>query len=209
MKRTLLLALALLGLPLLGSAQQPGGSTAQGEWHYLGGNAYHQRYSPLDQIDAGNFEDLEIAWTWRGDNFDPAPARGKPIYVDGIVYTVVGNRRTVVAIDGGTGETLWTFRESHTTRWERSTRIGHGKGVSYAEVDGRGVIFVSTPAFFLHALDAKTGQHLENWGTGVPLPGFPDTGVVDLLYDVLEGWGPWEDYVAAGGDLRSRLGRAG
>lgn len=197
---SLLATLSLLLLvPLLASAQQPGSSTGQGEWHYLGGDSYHQRYSPLDQIDAGNFEDLEIAWTWRGDNFDPSPARGKPIYVDGIVYTVVGNRRTVVAIDGGTGETLWTFREPNTTRWERSTRRGHGKGVSYAEVDGRGVIFVSTPAFFLHALDANTGRHLESWGTRVPLPGFPDTGVVDLLYNVLEGWGPWEDYVAAGG----------
>ena len=75
--------------------------------------------------------------------------------MDGVLYTVVGNRRTVAAIDGGTGETLWTYREPHTTRWERSTRRGHGKGVAYAEVDGQGVIFVATPAFFLHALDAE------------------------------------------------------
>ncbi len=186
-------------IPLPGAAQQPGGATSEGEWHYLGGDAYHQRYSDLDQINAGNFEDLEVVWTWRGNNFDPSPARGKPLYVDGVVYNVVGNRRTVVAIDGGTGETLWTYREPHTIRWERSTRRGHGKGVAYAEVDGRGVVFVSTPAFFLHALDAKTGRHLENWGTGVPLPGFPDTGVIDLLADVLNGWGRWEDYVSSGG----------
>jgi quinoprotein glucose dehydrogenase len=173
--------------------------TENGEWRYLGANAYHQRYSPLDQINQENFEDLEVAWVWRGNNFDPAPPRGKPIMVDGIVYTVVGNRRTVVAIDAGTGETLWTFREPHTIRWERSTRIGHGKGVAYGEVDGRGVIYVTSPAFFLHALDAKTGRHLEDWGTGIPLPGFPETGVVDLLPDVLDGFGPWEDYVAAGG----------
>ena len=189
----------LITSPLVGSAQQPGGSTLQGEWHYLGGDAYHQRYSSLDQIDAGNFEDLEVAWIWRGDNFDPTTPRGKPLSVDGVIYNVVGNRRTVVAIDGGTGETLWTYREPHTTRWERSTRRGHGKGVAFGEVEGQGVIFVSTPAFFLHALDAKTGRHLENWGMAVPIPGFPDTGVVDLLADVLEGWGPWEDYVAGGG----------
>ncbi len=189
----------LAATPLSGSAQQPGGSTLQGQWHYVGGDAYHQRYSALDQIDAGNFEELEIAWTWRGSNFDPTAPRGKPLFVDGVVYSVVGNRRTVVAVDAGTGETLWTYREPHTIRWERSTRRGHGKGVAYGEVDGRGVIFVSTPAFFLHALDARTGEHLENWGAEVPLPGFPDTGVIDLLADVLDGWGRWEDYVAAGG----------
>jgi hypothetical protein len=36
--------------------------------------------------------------------------------------------------------------------------------VAYAKVDGRGVIFISTPAFFLWALDAETGRPLENWG---------------------------------------------
>jgi len=91
-----------------GSAQEPDASTRQGEWHYLGGDAYHQRYSGLEQIDADNFGELEVAWVWRGDNFDPSPARGKPLYVNGVLYTVVGNRRTVAAIDGGTGETLWT-----------------------------------------------------------------------------------------------------
>ena len=126
--------------------------------------------------------------------------------MDGVLYTVVGNRRTVAAIDGGTGETLWTYREPHTTRWERSTRRGHGKGVAYAEVDGRGVIFVATPAFFLHALDARTGHHIEGWGSAVPLPGFPETGVVDLLADILDEWGPWEDYVARGGSYDPDFG---
>ncbi|MDE0083783.1 MAG: PQQ-binding-like beta-propeller repeat protein [Gammaproteobacteria bacterium] len=200
-------ALVLLAAgPGGGRAQEPDASTQRGEWHYLGGDAYHQRYSALDQIDAGNFGELEVAWIWRGANFDPSPARGKPLYVDGVLYTVVGNRRTVAAIDGGTGETLWTYREPHTTRWERSTRRGHGKGVAYAEVDGRGVIFVATPAFFLHALDAETGRHIEGWGSAVPLPGFPETGVVDLLADILDEWGPWEDYVARGGSYDPDFG---
>ena len=199
-------ALVLFATAPAGSAQEPDASTQRGEWHYLGGDAYHQRYSALEQIDADNFGELEVAWTWRGDNFDPSPARGKPLYVDGILYTVAGNRRTVAAIDGGTGETLWTYREPHTTRWERSTRRGHGKGVAYAEIDGRGVIFLATPAFFLHALDAKTGRHIEGWGSAVPLPEFPETGVVDLLADILEEWGPWEDYVAAGGSYDPDFG---
>ena len=200
-------ALALFAAaPDGGGAQEPDASTQRGEWHYIGGDAHHQRYSALDQIDADNFGELEVAWIWRGGNFDPSPARGKPLYVDGVLYTVVGNRRTVAAIDGGTGETLWTYREPHTMRWERSTRRGHGKGVAYAEVDGRGVIFVATPAFFLHALDAETGRHIEGWGSAVPLPGFPETGVVDLLADILDEWGPWEDYVARGGSYDPDFG---
>jgi hypothetical protein len=48
--------------------------------------------------------------------------------------------------------------------------------VAYGEVDGRGVIFVSTPAFFLHALDAKIGRHLEDWGSRVRIPAKSSTG---------------------------------
>ena len=51
------------------------------------------------------------------------------------------------------------------------------------------MIFYTSPAFFLHALDAKTGEHLENWGTRVPLPGFPTSGVVDMLPDLVQGLG--------------------
>ena len=80
-----------------------------------------------------------MAWTWRGDNFGPTADpifRSTPLYVDGLLYTVAGERRTVAAIDPGTGETLWTYREPHTTRWERGMRNNYGKGVAYAEVDG-------------------------------------------------------------------------
>ena len=43
------------------------------------------------------------------------------------------------AIDPGTGETLWTYRLPHTERWEYSMRADYGKGIGYAEIDGRGV----------------------------------------------------------------------
>ena len=150
----------------------------------------------MTQIDSGNFEDIEVAWVWRGDNFSPHPyylSRSTPSYIDGVLYTVAGYRRTIAAIDPTTGETLWTYREPSTRRWEESMRASYGKGVGYAEIDGRGVIYVITPAFFLHALDAKTGEHLEGFGKPVPIEGFPRTGVVDLLadlghdYDVYEG----------------------
>ena len=91
-----------------------------GEWRYIGGDASHTRYSPLAQITAENFEELEVAWIWRGDNYGSyplGPPRSTPLYVDGMLYTVAGERRTVAAIDPVTGETIWTFREPHTTRF--------------------------------------------------------------------------------------------
>jgi glucose dehydrogenase len=190
----------LLTAPLVGclvaatgvAAQNPG--TADGQWGYHGGDAAQTRFSPLDQIDASNFEELEIAWLWRGDNFGPAVEyvfRSTPVYVDGMLYTVAGARRQVVAMDPGTGETLWSYREPHTSRHDRGMRNNYGKGVAYTEIDGRGVIYMSSPTFMLHALDAKTGRPLENWGRRVPLPGFPASGVVDMLPDLVADWDPW------------------
>ena len=57
------LASALLILTVTtASAQLPG--TENGEWRYLGGDAGHTRSSTLDQINASNFEDLEVDWIW-------------------------------------------------------------------------------------------------------------------------------------------------
>ena len=205
---------ALLVVPAAVAAQV-GSGTEDGEWRYLGGDAAHTRYSPLDQIDAGNFEDLEVAWIWRADNFGPTvdyAFKSTPSFVDGMLYTVVSERRQVVAIDPATGETVWVFREPNTLRFERSMRQNYGKGVAYAEVEGRGVIYITTPGFFLHALDAKTGRPLEGFGrpvpvegfakTGrplegfgrpVPVEGFPETGVVDPLEDLVRDWLPFEE----------------
>jgi quinoprotein glucose dehydrogenase len=188
-----------LGVPATFLAQQPPRNNPTGEWRYQSGDAWGTRFSPLDQINAANFEKLRVAWTFRGDNFGPAPypnSRSTPSYVNGMLYTVAGQRRTVVAMDPKTGETIWTYREPNTKRWERSMRAGYGKGVAYAEIDGRGVIYVTTPGFFLHAIDARTGQPLENWGRPVPIAGFPKTGVVDLVEDLLKDWGAWERWTA-------------
>ena len=168
-----------------------------GEWRFQSADSWGTRYSPVDQVNASNFGDLEVAWVWRADNFGPEvdpQMKSTPTYIDGILYTVAGQRRTVAAIDPATGETIWTYREPNTTRWERSMRQNYGKGVAYGEIDGRGVIYYTSPGYFLHALDAKTGRHLEGFGERVPIEDFPATGVVDLLVPLLNGWGPWEAY---------------
>ncbi len=199
-RRVLLFTLALgvlvaMPAPMAQEQGSPTHGTADGEWRFQSGDAWGTRYSPLDQINAENFEDLELQWVWRGDNYSPHPlylSRSTPSYIDGVLYTVAGYRRTVVAFDPKSGETLWTYREPNTRRWEESMRASYGKGVGYGEVDGRGIIYVITPAFFLHAIDAKTGQHLEGFGKPVPIPGFPKTGVVDLLADLGHEYDPYD-----------------
>ena len=106
--------------------------TKNGEWHYLGGDSEHTRYSPADQINAENFEDLEEAWIWDGSSFNAASGRSTPSYINGVLYTVAGPRRHVVALDPSNGELLWSYREPHTYRHEYSMRKDYGKGIAYA-----------------------------------------------------------------------------
>ena len=170
--------LTTVGLATLALALSSPPTLAQdGGWTHWGGDEKSQRYTPHDQITADNFENLEVAWVWRGDNFGPSVdniLRSTPIYAEGKLFGVAGARRTVIAMDPASGETLWSFREPTSKRWADSMRKNYGKGVAYAEVNGEGRIYVVTPGFFLHALDPETGYLLEDFG---------DDGTVDLLAD--------------------------
>ena len=55
---------ALVAAPA--AAQQ--GAPANGEWPTYGGDLASTKYSPLDQIDATNFGDLEIVWRWQSSD---------------------------------------------------------------------------------------------------------------------------------------------
>jgi glucose dehydrogenase len=176
----------------IGHGVSEGPGTTDSQWQYLGADSEHTRYSPAEQVDAENFEDLEEAWVWDGASFNAASGRSTPSYINGKLYTVAGPRRYVVALDPANGELLWSYVEPKTPRWEYSMRKDYGKGVAYAEVDGRGVIYIISPAFFLTALDAETGRPLEGFGKPVPIDGFPQTGVVDLLADLGHEYDPYE-----------------
>jgi quinoprotein glucose dehydrogenase len=178
------------------AAGRPGGANGNGDWPAITGGDTSTRYSALDQINASNFNTLKVAWEWNGEagpevEIGDINGRSLPIFVDGMLITTSGPRRTVVSLDPATGKTLWTFQEPLTPRLEYSMRSNHGKGVAYGQINGRGVVFITTPGFFLHALDARTGKPLEGWGGAVPVPGFPKTGSVDLLKDLIADWGPW------------------
>ena len=162
------------------------------EWTTLGNDFAHTRSTPADQITPENFGDLEIAWTWDGASFEAQSGRSTPSYINGSLYTVAGARRHVVSIDPTTGATLWSYREPDTRRWSYSMRADYGKGVGYANIDGRDVIYIISPGFFLTALDAATGRPLEGFGGPVAVEGFPQTGVVDLLADLGHPYDPYE-----------------
>ena len=65
------LALTLaLTIPQWTHAQQ---GAPDGEWPSYGGDLGHTRYSGLDQIDAENFNELELAWRFSTENLGPGP----------------------------------------------------------------------------------------------------------------------------------------
>jgi quinoprotein glucose dehydrogenase len=158
---------------------QPLDSAASPEWATYGGNLASQRYSPLDQINAENFKNLEIAWRFRTDFLGPRPDplySATPLYVNGVLYTTAGQRRAAVALDPATGELIWMHREDEGARGASAIRQGAGRGVSYWQSpDGsdQRIVYV-TPGYRLLALDAKTG---------IPIESFGREGVVDLRLD--------------------------
>ena len=186
--------ITLIGCVLTAVSISASSASAQDtvQWTTLGNDFAHTRYSPADLIDAENFDQLEVAWEWDGSSFQAQSGRSTPSYINGLLFTVAGARRHVIAIDPKTGETVWSYREPNTERWQYSMRADYGKGVGYAQVDGRDVIYIISPAFFLTALDAETGAPLEGFGKPVPIDGFPKTGVVDLLADLGHPYDPYK-----------------
>jgi quinoprotein glucose dehydrogenase len=148
-----------------------------GEWPTYGGDLGHTRYAPLEQIDATNFNKLEIAWRFKTDSLGPRPEfqfESTPLMVKGIVYSTGGSRRAVVALDAATGELLWMHSENEGARGAAAPRQLSGRGLAYWS-DGRDdrILYV-TPGYRLIALNAKTG---------VPVATFGKNGVVDLKLD--------------------------
>jgi len=159
----------LLALPAL--AQY---GAKNGEWHTYGGDLGSTRYSALDQINAGNFKNLEIAWRFKPDNLGSRPEfnfQSTPLMVNGVIYTTAGTRRDAVALDAATGEMLWMHSETEGKRADTAPRKLSGRGLAYW-TDGREArIYYVTIGYRLVALDAKTG---------VPVANFGKNGVVDL-----------------------------
>lgn len=166
------LVLALWVLPL--GAQM---GAQNGEWRSYGGDLGNTHYAPLDQINAGNFSQLKVAWRFKTDNLGPRPEfnfEGTPLMANGVIYSTAGTRRAVVALDAATGELLWLHGEHEGARGTAAPRQLSGRGLAYW-TDGREerILYV-TPGYRLVALDAKSGNLV---------PSFGNNGIVDLKMD--------------------------
>src|ERR1700681_2365697 len=160
-------------------AAMPGVTRAQWkpkdtEWPSYAADLAGTRYRPLDQINAANFNDLEIAWRIKTDNFGNRPEyklEGTPLMVNGVLYTTAGSRRAAIAVDAATGELLWVHGEREGKRGAAAPRQLSGRGLAYWS-DGKAErILYITQGYRLVCLDAKTG---------VRVPSFGEDGIVDL-----------------------------
>lgn len=146
-----------------------------GEWRYWGADAWSTRYSPLDQINAGNFDSLQVAWQWKAGQYgEDEYYRTTPLYANGRLFTVATNRRKAFAIDPATGQTLWQWGIDEGIRWQKAARQFAGRGLAYWTDGTNERIIVITPGYHLAFIDAKTGK-------GDPNIGKNHDGVIDAM----------------------------
>lgn len=149
------------------------------EWRSYGADVEGTKYSPLEQINAENFRDLEIVWRQsvlpdvvRGDRDVRASvaAQNTPLMVDGRLYISTG-LGTVAALDATTGEVVW-HDIPPSRNGEPFERVRQTRGVAYWDdpqsSDARVIAVVGS---YLVALNAETGSRYEDFG---------DAGEVDL-----------------------------
>jgi glucose dehydrogenase len=157
-----------------------GGSVASAQtgrnvdWPTYTGDIAGSKFKPLDQINASNFSNLEVAWRFKTDNIGNRPEyklEGTPLEVGGVVYATAGSRRGVIALDAVTGELLWVHGEKEGARGAAAPRQLSGRGPSYWSDGKEARILYVTPGYQLIELDAKTGQRVASFG---------NDGAVDL-----------------------------
>ena len=104
-----------------------------GEWRAYAAEEASTKYSPLDQITRDNVKILEVAWTFKIDNFGSAAQtatnESTPIMVGGSVLHQ-GQRVLSSPPIRGTGETLRTWRPDEGPRFDAAPRKVH-RGVAY------------------------------------------------------------------------------
>ena len=173
----------LTAMVILGAGVAAAQSTVpDGEWHAFGRDGANTKYSPLDQITAENFTDLEVAWRWtslsravieENERIRPAAFMSSPLMADGLVYvsTALGQ---VAALDAGTGEAVWTYDPRIYDYLERPPNTGwRHRGVTYWKDDESddARIFMANHDLKLVALNARTGERYRDFG---------ENGYIDL-----------------------------
>jgi quinoprotein glucose dehydrogenase len=169
--------MGLVGFGLLAVAMLTvtgSGQTTNGEWRTYGGDLASTRYSPLDQINAKNFNQLEVAFRFKTEALGPRAEfnyQSTPLMVGGKLYVTAGSRRAVVSLDAATGELLWMHSLNEGKRGEEAPRQLSGRGLAYWSDGKEERIVYVTPGYQMIALDARTGARVATFGK---------SGIVDL-----------------------------
>ena len=169
-----IIALSQTGKPL--TAQR---GPQHGEWRDYAGDTYGLKYSPLDQINASNINDLRVVWRWASADRDiqiKTPAlratrnEDTPLMVKGVVYTVTP-LGMVAALDAGSGQQKWLFDpEVYKDGKPGNSGFIH-RGLTYW-TDGKAErILHGTNNAYVYSIDPKSGT---------PDPAFGTNGRVDL-----------------------------
>ena len=123
-----------------------------GNWLTHGRTYSEQRFSPLEQINTENVDQLGLAWSY--EMRMPRGAEATPIVVDGVMY-VTSAWSIVYALDAATGEELWVY----------DPEVPHERGASACcDVGNRGVtvwngrVYVGTLDGRLVAINARDGS---------------------------------------------------
>jgi quinoprotein glucose dehydrogenase len=147
------------------------------EWRHYAADQANTRYAPLDQINAANFNNLEVAWRFKTDALGARKEyqfEATPLLIKGRLFLTAGARRDCIALDAATGEMLWMYRMDEGPRAADSPRQLSGHGCSYWTDGTRERVLFVTTGYRLVSLDAATG---------IPDPDFGDKGVIDLKTD--------------------------
>jgi PQQ-dependent dehydrogenase (methanol/ethanol family) len=123
-------------------------------WFTTGRTFSEERFSPLDQINVSNAQQLGFAW-----QYDLQTERGleaTPVVVDGVLFAS-SNWSKVYALDARTGRELWAFDPKVPGEWARNACCDVvNRGVAVWQ----GKVYVGTLDGRLIALDANTGKEL-------------------------------------------------
>ena len=85
-------------------------------WLHHGGDHFSSKYAPFGEINADNFEQLQVAWRWQSADlripenllYPTGDYRATPLYINGVIYTNT-NHGQVAALDPASGKELWIF----------------------------------------------------------------------------------------------------
>lgn len=131
-------------------------------WRIKGGTADGIQYSSLDHVNKSNAGQLKVAWTYRTGDADTVGNRTQlqcnSIIVDGVLYATSATLKAF-ALDAASGKELWKFEPGG-----QNTGLGVNRGVTYWE-EGEDKRILYSFGENLYALNAKTGNKIESFGT--------------------------------------------